>query len=167
MSIECGECERDLRGPHDWECSRVNPRRVRIREDVYEYPAEGVRLGPNVTTCNGTMEWTPVLWDDDEDPDWFKTHHLEFRVKDLPLEIDLGEDGWVDIHVDHEKKKARFEWNLPDRKRITKFPMRMISNLCSVLLREAGVSTFRFSARTGRHQVSVPKNMDVRDVAML
>lgn len=25
------------------------------------------------------MEWTPVLWDDEEDPDWHKTRGLNFK----------------------------------------------------------------------------------------
>ena len=31
----------------------------------------GTRLGPDITV--GTMNWTPILWDDEEDPDWHKS----------------------------------------------------------------------------------------------
>ena len=35
---------------------------------------KGVVLGKAIE-CNG-MSWTPVLWDGEEDPDWFKTYGL-------------------------------------------------------------------------------------------
>lgn len=169
MSLECGECEceRDYRGPYAWECSRNGPRRVRTKPGTYEHPLEGVRIGGDVEIEG--MSWTPVLWDDEEDPDWHKTACLEFKTQPMPLEFDIGPpgDGSLTIDVDHEKKRVSFTWQRGERVRITRFPMHMVGNLCSVMLRECRVSTFRYSARTGRHQINVSKDMDVRDVAML
>jgi len=165
MSLECGECERDRRGPHDWDCSRNNPRRVRIKEGWGGAGQEGVILGANVDV---EQLWTPVLWDDEEDPDWHKTAGLEFKTPNMPLDIDItGQEGSVDVEVDHKSKKVSLSWQVGDRVRITRFPMFLVGNLCSVLLREARVSTFRFSMKTNRHQISVPRDMDARDVAML
>jgi hypothetical protein len=38
MSIECGECERDLRGGHDESCSRYKPDPARFARISYERP---------------------------------------------------------------------------------------------------------------------------------
>lgn len=48
--------------------------RVRIREGWHGAGQEGLRLGPDVFT---QQEWTPVLWDGEEDPDWHKASGLE------------------------------------------------------------------------------------------
>ena len=48
--------------------------RVRIRAGWGGGGREGMRLGPDVYV---RQEWTPVLWDDEEDPDWHKAAGLE------------------------------------------------------------------------------------------
>lgn len=47
--------------------------RVRVKDGWCEAGKEGTRLGPDVLVGQW---WTPVKWDDDEDPDFFKTAGL-------------------------------------------------------------------------------------------
>jgi len=47
---------------------------VEIKQGWGSAGKRGLLLGSNVE-CEG-MEWTPVLWEDEEDPDWFKTQGL-------------------------------------------------------------------------------------------
>jgi hypothetical protein len=48
--------------------------RLRIREGWHGAGKTGVRLGPDVYV---RQHWTPILWDDEEDPDWHKASGLE------------------------------------------------------------------------------------------
>lgn len=38
-------------------------------------------LGPDIELSASNVKWTPVLWADEDDPDWFKTRGLEKRTK--------------------------------------------------------------------------------------
>lgn len=40
MSIECGECERDMRGPHGEGCSRATPDLAAVRSEALEEAAK-------------------------------------------------------------------------------------------------------------------------------
>jgi len=48
--------------------------RVKIKAGWGDAGQEGRRLGPDVFV---EQEWTPVLWDGQEDPDWHKASGLE------------------------------------------------------------------------------------------
>ena len=48
--------------------------RVRIRPGWHDEGKSGTRAGYEIFV--GTMGWTPVVWDDEEDPGWCKTHGL-------------------------------------------------------------------------------------------
>ena len=65
MSIECGECERDLRGGHDLSCSR-HPLRVVQKEldDIYkDLKILSVRL---VQTQNKLTQYIRIQTEDSE-----------------------------------------------------------------------------------------------------
>lgn len=49
--------------------------RVQIRTGWYEAGRRGKRLGPDMHV--GGQHWTPVLWDDEEDPDFHKSAGLD------------------------------------------------------------------------------------------
>lgn len=51
------------------------PIRVRIKKGWFNAYHEGKALGPNIHVSSNW--WTPVLWDDAEDPDFHKTEGLE------------------------------------------------------------------------------------------
>ncbi len=61
-----------LQTAHDAE--DVPDGRVRIRPSWHGAGQTGTRLGSEIFV--GTMGWTPVIWDGEEDPEWFKTHGL-------------------------------------------------------------------------------------------
>ena len=48
--------------------------RVKVKSGWYEYGKSGTVLGKNILVGN---VWTPILWDDADDPDWSKTTALE------------------------------------------------------------------------------------------
>lgn len=50
------------------------PERLRIKDGWHEAGKTGKRIGWDVIV---KQSWTPVLWDDEEDPDWFKAAGLE------------------------------------------------------------------------------------------
>lgn len=52
--------------------------RVTIKKGWEGAGRVGTRLGPDVFV---EQEWTPVLWDDEEDPDFFKARGLERKVE--------------------------------------------------------------------------------------
>ena len=39
----------------------------------------GTCMGPDLEVNKTSVSWTPVLWDEEEDPDWFKTRGLEIQ----------------------------------------------------------------------------------------
>ena len=51
-------------------------RRVRIKADWIYARREGTVIGLGITSPIG-QHWTPVKWDSEDDPDWFKTAGLE------------------------------------------------------------------------------------------
>ncbi len=70
--------------------------RVRIKKGWSDFGRIGKQIGPRVTAHD--QGWTPVIWDDDEDPDWHKTAGLEMEVtKEIPTKVwveakDFGDD---------------------------------------------------------------------------
>jgi len=66
------------------------PVRVQVCDGWYEEGKEGAVIGPS-TDING-MRWTPVLWDGEEDPTWFKQYGLNF-AEEVNSEITAGQDG--------------------------------------------------------------------------
>ncbi|KKM79726.1 hypothetical protein LCGC14_1347130 [marine sediment metagenome] len=63
--------------------------RVRIKGDWFSAGKIGRQVGPNVS-CHD-LSWTPVLWDDEVDPDWHKTAGLEVEAtKEIPTKV------WID-----------------------------------------------------------------------
>jgi len=56
----------------------ADEKRVRVKEGYGEYGKVGVQLGPSVWV---EQSWTPVLWNDEEDPNWFKTAGLEVMTE--------------------------------------------------------------------------------------
>ena len=52
--------------------------RVRSRADWGDGGRLGVQIGPSILVG---QSWTPVLWDGDEDPDFYKTAGLEQRTE--------------------------------------------------------------------------------------
>lgn len=77
----CGEC------PISYECSGIfqqgmppcvtERKKVRIKQGWsanWLGGRTGMTLGPDVMV---EQWWTPVKWDDEDDPDWFKTAGLE------------------------------------------------------------------------------------------
>lgn len=51
-------------------------RRIKMREGWYEAGKLGLLIGPAVYV--GGQHWSPVKWDDEEDPDMVKTAGIEF-----------------------------------------------------------------------------------------
>lgn len=160
-TFTCNECNRG--GPHhEWSCSKVSPARVRVKFGVLGAGQEGTRLGPDVYAHN--QHWTPVLWDDEEDPDFFKTRCLDFKTPNMSFEFELDEDGSVNVDVNTTRGLVSLTWAQGFRSRITRFPMRMVGQLVAILLRECGVSTYRYSARNRRHRISMQRGRCVSDV---
>lgn len=67
---------------------------VKIREGWEGAGKEGVMIGENIFVCHG-MEWAPVLWDGEEDPDFHKVAGLQFffyteKVKNYISAAPLG-----------------------------------------------------------------------------
>lgn len=62
MSIECGECERDLRGGHDEGCSRYKPP-CGARREGFKYPCERP-MGHQGSHDDGTGDGG-CSWDDE------------------------------------------------------------------------------------------------------
>ena len=75
---DTGKSDPEANGPHST-CKRIirlaksleqeasDPnKRLRIKKDWFGAGREGVRLGPDIEA--GGLVWTPVLWDDEEDP---------------------------------------------------------------------------------------------------
>lgn len=60
--------------------------RVRIKDGWDELGRIGKQIGPRVTLDD--QDWTPVLWDDEDDPGWHKTAGLEMEVtKEIPTKV--------------------------------------------------------------------------------
>ena len=53
----------------------LNTQRVQVKHGYQNAGQQGERLGADVVVQG--MSWTPVLWDEEEDPSWFKTKGLE------------------------------------------------------------------------------------------
>lgn len=51
--------------------------RVRIKKDWGDAGRMGTQMGHRVDMSNG-QQWVPVMWDDEEDPDWHKAMGLDF-----------------------------------------------------------------------------------------
>lgn len=51
--------------------------KVRIKVGWHDSSRAGVALGPAITLPGGSQKWVPVLWDDEEDPDFFKEAGLD------------------------------------------------------------------------------------------
>lgn len=54
------------------------PQRVEIKEGWHEAGKGGRLIGPAFVS-EREQPWAAVLWDDEEDPDWFKTAGLIFH----------------------------------------------------------------------------------------
>jgi hypothetical protein len=68
----CEECNGGV--AHAPKCSRDRAP-LRIRRGWQEAGKRGVRLGPDVYV--GGQPWTPVLWDDEDDPTFHKAAGVE------------------------------------------------------------------------------------------
>lgn len=87
MTCNGGNCTTSQHYPpclHATEARAHAPYRVRIREGWWLAGRLGLAVAPDVG-CRG-IAWTPVLWDDEEDPDFHKTAGLEMSDRVLPKE---------------------------------------------------------------------------------
>ena len=57
--------------------------RVRVMVGWDRYGRTGSRIGQDFTPP-GCVTWTPVLWDDEDDPDWHKACGLVSIPADAP-----------------------------------------------------------------------------------
>lgn len=68
--------------------------RVAIKSGFEGAGRRGWVLGSTLTLYeNGTMKWVPVLWDGEEDPDWFKADGLKVQA-------------WVEFNSDQAQGKG-------------------------------------------------------------
>jgi hypothetical protein len=49
--------------------------RIRVKDGYDQGKRQGILLGEVVTIYG--IGWAPILWDGDDDPDWFKANGLE------------------------------------------------------------------------------------------
>jgi hypothetical protein len=56
--------------------------KCQIKNDWYDAGKTGVVLSELPNTDHAGIQWTPVLWDDDEDPTFHKTRGLQFYTDD-------------------------------------------------------------------------------------
>lgn len=67
---------------------------------------------------------------------------------------------------DRWERRLQITAKIREEERRIVLPLRWLGQIVAIALREAGVSTFRFSRRTGRHLISMHGKHDVREVAL-
>ncbi len=85
-------------------------------------------------------------------------------------EVTEKNDGSISVHAlegeDRFSRRLQITAGLPGGKtRRIIFPLPWLAQVVAIAFREAGASTFRFSRRSGRHQVSAHGKHDVREFA--
>lgn len=139
--------------------------RVRIKKGWGDEGREGIRLTDDLDHPELRQRWTPVLWDGEDEPSLFKSAGLE-GVRPVLVLSCVGPGSGVVVRVDEKTKQAGLEGILGSKTRRIMFPMFLVADVCAIMLRECGVSTFRWSRKTRSHRVSMVKGRCVSEVTI-